>query len=334
MSAEVESMMYAREVPWHGFGTKVDGLQTAEEAIVAAGLDWEVVSRPIYIRQIGTAKGKIVKVPGYVANVRNRDSAPLGVVSPGYRVVQNRTAFAMADEIVATGEAKYETAGSLREGRVVFLSMEIPKTVKVPGDDGDVKPYLLLVNSHDGSRAMRGVVTPIRTVCMNTMTLALREAHSEFRLRHTVNVMERVAEARAALGLTVQYLDAFESWAEKMVLSKVTPQQTLRTLLQVFPMKDVNPLKLSVEEMRRVIAAEPTTPAAKALSFVEHSPNVANVRGTAWGVLNGVAEYLQYGQFFRKSMFSAADNRVTSIVLNGPAAQKQQKAATILASLS
>lgn len=330
MPAEVESLMYAREVPWHGFGQKVDGLQTAEEAIVAAGLDWEVGHRPLFYRDPTNPKGTVKKISDRVATVRMTDGKYLGITSPGYHIFQNRTAFDFADAIVESGEAKYETAGSLREGKVVFLSMEIPKTVSVDGENEDMRPYLLVANSHDGSRALSARITTVRVVCMNTLNMALGNRNNEIKLRHTRNAEEKVAEAQRALGLTFEYLDRFEAIGRKMLLTKIDERDVLRTMLQVFPIKDVNPLLLNADEIRKVLSNQATTPAAKAMSMYERSDNLANVRGTRWGVFNGIAEYLDFGQFYRSRGVPAADNRATSILLGGPAAQKKEKAAAIL----
>jgi len=335
MPANVETMMYAREVPWHGFGTKVDGLQTAAEAVIAAGLDWEVQKRPLFYRDPTNPKGNVRKIDEKVATVRMSDGKYLGVVSPAYAVVQPATVFDMFDAIVQSEEAKYETAGSLRDGRVIFISMEIPKTVKVPGDDGEIRPYLLGVNGFDGRYALKGAVTPIRSVCENTVNMALKAAVSSFSLRHTSGIEDRIAEAQRALGLTYEYLDKFEAIAEKMLLTKLTPKQVLTTVAQVFPIKDVNPLKLTLDELKKAIdESGNTSPALKALATVNSSDNIANIRDTAWGVFNGIAEYLDYGMFYRSRGVSAADNRATSILLDGPAAQKKSKAAEILVALS
>jgi phage/plasmid-like protein (TIGR03299 family) len=341
MPAEVETLMYAREVPWHGFGTKVEGLQTAEEAIAAAELDWIVEQKPLFVRDIKNPKGTIKKVDGRVANVRMSDGAVLGVVAPSYRVVQNVDAFAFADAIVETGEAKYETAGALRGGKTVFLSMEIPKEIKVPGDDGEVRPYLLVANGHDGSMALRALITPIRVVCANTLSAALGSHKSEIRLRHTTGIEKRVEEAQRALGLTFAYLDEFEREAERMLLRKITDRDVLRTMLALWPIKEVNPLKLNADELRRVVFAahpkgrdaEPMV-AAKALRMYESSPNLDNIRGTQWGLLNGIVEFLDYGTEYRSREVSAADNRASSILLGGNAATKKQKAADLIAALN
>lgn len=332
MPAEVESLMYARAVPWHGFGTKVDGLQTAADAIVSAGLAWPVEQKPLFVRDVTNPKGTIKKVDGKVANIRMSDGKVLGLVSPSYKVVQNVDAFAMADAIVESGEAKYETAGSLRGGKVVFLSMEIPKHVKVPGDDGEHRPYLLVTNGHDGTMALRAMVTLIRVVCMNTLTAALGSHSAEIRLRHTSGVTERVEEAQRTLGLTYAYLDEFEQTAARMLLTKLGDKDVLRAITTLFPIKDVNPAKLSAAELTRVLANEKnlTSQAAKVLRLYQTSDNIANVRGTGWGLYNAVAEGLDYATGYRSREDSAEGNRATAILLGGAAAKTKQKAADLI----
>lgn len=93
MAANVETMFYVREKPWHGLGTNVEEAPTSKEALIAAGLNWNVRSEDIHLEN-----GKIVE--GYKANVRDTDRAVLGVVTDRYRVVQNREAFAFTDALL------------------------------------------------------------------------------------------------------------------------------------------------------------------------------------------------------------------------------------------
>ncbi len=109
MAAEVESMFYVRETPWHGLGTRVEDAPTSEDALRLAGLDWDVIQEKIF-----TANGNIVK--DYYANIRSSDHKVLGVVSGRYQIVQNRDAFAFTDELLGKG-VQYETAGARKEGR-------------------------------------------------------------------------------------------------------------------------------------------------------------------------------------------------------------------------
>lgn len=109
MAANVESMFYTREKPWHGLGTMVQEAPSSGEALVLADLDWNVIQKPIE-----TADG--IPVPGFKANIRDSDGQVLGVVTDRYKVVQNREAFAFSDELLGEG-VTYETAGSLQNGR-------------------------------------------------------------------------------------------------------------------------------------------------------------------------------------------------------------------------
>ena len=120
MSANVETMMYVREVPWHGLGTKVEEAPNSKEAMKLAEIDWKVESKPIF-----NEKG--IEIPGYFSNVRSSDGSVLGVVGSRYKIVQNEEAFEFTDSLVDTEEVVYETAGSLRNGKCVWLLARMPK---------------------------------------------------------------------------------------------------------------------------------------------------------------------------------------------------------------
>ena len=180
MAHEVETMFSARELPWHGLGTVTEDVLTAKEAIETAGLDWEVELRSLFVSLPG---GNRKKIEDRKAVMRTTDDAVLGIVSPLYVPFQNRDAFAFTDNLVDSGDAKYETAGSLRDGRVVFLTMKVPFGMQVDGNDAH-DLYIVLRTSHDGSTAVSVAVTPIRVVCMNTMTMALRSARHKWSMRH------------------------------------------------------------------------------------------------------------------------------------------------------
>lgn len=138
---QVESMFSVRKKPWHGLGTIVKEAPDSADAIRLAGLDWTVVQEPIY-----TNFNKLVE--GYRANVRISDRKVLGVVSDRYKVVQNIDAFSFTDELLGKG-VRYETAGSLQEGRKVWLLARLPREYIIAGER--ISPYLVFSNTHDGS---------------------------------------------------------------------------------------------------------------------------------------------------------------------------------------
>ena len=118
--------MYVREKPWHGLGTEVAEAPTSADALRFAGLDWTVRQEPVF-----NCRGGIID--GYRANIRSTDDAVLGIVGERYKVVQNADAFRFTDELVG-GEARYETAGSLRGGKQIWLLARMPER-KIAGDE-------------------------------------------------------------------------------------------------------------------------------------------------------------------------------------------------------
>ncbi len=155
MAANVETMFFTgRTAPWHGLGTMVENAPTSEDALILAGLDWKVVQKNLV-----TEDG--FSVPGFKANVRDLDNRTLGVVTDRYKVVQNDEAFSFTDSLLGEG-VTYETAGSLQEGRRTWILAKLPQRYIISGDE--LTPYLVFMNSHDGTGAIKAAMTPIRVV--------------------------------------------------------------------------------------------------------------------------------------------------------------------------
>ena len=167
MPANVETMFYVREKPWHGLGVEVKEAPTSADALVYAGLDWAVMQENVY------TEGGIL-VPGYRVNLRSTDNAALGIVSDRYKVVQNEDAFQFTDDLLGEG-VTYETAGALQGGRKVWMLARMPHRYIIAGDE--IAPYLVVMNSHDGSSGIKVAMTPIRVVCQNTLNLEIGRAH-------------------------------------------------------------------------------------------------------------------------------------------------------------
>ena len=228
MSANVESMFYVRETPWHGLGTKVLDAPASKEALALAGLDWRVLQEPIY-----TSAEEVID--GYKANVRDSDRRVLGVVTDRYKVIQNDEAFAFTDGLLGEG-VKYETAGSLQGGRRVWLLAHMPHEYIISGER--ISPYLLFSNTHDGSGAIKVALTPIRVVCQNTLNLALSEAKRSWSMIHTGDIREKMQEARDTLFLAEHYMDELGKEFESLRMKKLTDKQVLEYIEVLLPIED------------------------------------------------------------------------------------------------
>ena len=228
MSANVESMFYVRETPWHGLGTRVMEAPDSRDALIAAGLDWNVVQEPIY-----TAENALIN--GYKANVRDSDRRVLGVVTDRYKVVQNQEAFAFTDELLGQG-VRYETAGSLQDGRKVWLLAHMPHEYIISGER--ISPYLLFSNTHDGSGAIKVALTPIRVVCNNTLNLALGTAQRSWSMIHTGNIQSKMKEAKDTLFKAERYMDELGKEFEKLRMKKLSDQEVMDYIEILLPIEE------------------------------------------------------------------------------------------------
>ena len=215
MAHMIESMFSVREKPWHGLGTIVMEAPASAEALRLAGLDWNVVQEPVY-----TDNQELIK--GYKANMRSFDRRVLGVVSDRYKVVQNTDAFSFTDELLGRG-VRYETAGSLQEGRKVWLLARLPKEYVIAGER--ISSYLVFSNTHDGSGSVKVAVTPVRVVCNNTLNLALETAKRSFSMIHTGNIHDKIQEAKDTLFMAENYMDNLGIEFEQLRRVKMTDAQ-------------------------------------------------------------------------------------------------------------
>lgn len=325
MAHEVETMAYVgnRGLPWHiaetrDRSTELDDLVSGSEMLVAAGLNWAVDQRTLYVP--GT-DGGFVEVPGWVSNTRMSDSKSLGVVRPSYKVLQNEALAAFGDALVDDGGAKYETAGSLRGGQMVFMSMELPEHIKVAGDDSDYRTYLLLTNGHDGWHKFTAVVTVVRAVCANTVSAALQGAQQRFAISHRSDLEGRVGEARRALNLTFKFEQTFADTAATLAAKSLSERQVEAILTDLFPYaEDIKPGKF-----------EQTT-FAKVFENWKTSDTIApDMRGTGWGVFNAVAEYLDHFADYRGgSRLDSQSTKAEALLIGRAAATKDHVLAALL----
>lgn len=278
MSHEIESIMYVsneennRFKPWHGLGTPIANALTSAEAIKIAGLDWKVVSKPIYV------EGKVVE--NYVANVRDCDDKVMGIVTNRYSIVQNSEAFDFTDNLISQ-EVRYETAGSLFGGKKIWLLAKM-STTQILGDD--VEPYICFTNTHDGTGAVRCIMTPTRVVCNNTLNFALNNAKRSWSTRHTGDIKQKLEQAKISLGLAHKYMEELEKQADIMANTKISEEEVNNIVSGLFPIneEDSDRKKNNMKQMRD--------------GFIScyFAPDIAKFMNTKWGVINAAADFADH----------------------------------------
>lgn len=243
MAANVEQMMYVREKPWHGLGKELQSPPTSKEAIVAAGLDWKVESKPIF-----DANG--IEIPGWKANTRDKDNQVLGVVGKKYCIVQNENAFDFTDSLVDDGMV-YETAGSLNGGKKIWLLGKMPD-IQILNDK--IEPYVCFVNSHDGTGAIKVCMTDVRVVCNNTLNFALSTAKRMWSTIHVGNMDAKLDEAKYTLGLIQEYNDALRIDCEKMAQAKMSDDEFEKIFDELYPIDYQEDSRRKIENINNIKA--------------------------------------------------------------------------------
>ena len=241
MAANVETMFYVRTTPWHGLGVRVESALNSHEALEKSGLDWRVIQKPIM-----TSSGD--PIPGYRANIRNTDEKILGVVTDRYRVVQNHEAFAFTDALLGEG-VKYETAGSLQDGRKIWLLARLPDKYIIEGEQ--IEPYLVFSSSHDGSGAIKVCMTPIRVVCQNTLNIALSSARRMWSTIHVGDLAHKMDEAHNTLLLAEKYMGKLGAEFSRLAKVKMSDAKVLEYIDMLLPMDD-NPTSLHKKNVTRI----------------------------------------------------------------------------------
>jgi phage/plasmid-like protein (TIGR03299 family) len=283
-----DSMFSVRKGPWHGLGVVLDEPPaTIADAIQASGLNWRVEREPIAIDRgdVTTAhdwwQPRCEQIPGYYATVRQDTRTVLGIVGERYRIVQNHEAFAFVDQLLGSS-LNFETAGSLNGGRRVWVLTTLPEHVEVGGDP--VRPYVLLMNSHDGSTAVIAATTPVRVVCQNTLNWGLERARQKFSIRHTEQISRRVHVGRRVLDLSINYCEQFKSTGNQLASERCTERQLQRVLDELYPSGTEDSL---TERTRRGRGDTKQ----RIVELFLHGDTQGNAPGSKWAAVNAIVEY-------------------------------------------
>ncbi|GLB30041.1 hypothetical protein LAD12857_19640 [Lacrimispora amygdalina] len=281
MPSNVETMFYTRKKPWHGLGEMVMEAPTSKEALALAGLDWQVIQKPIE-----TVDG--IPIPGFKANIRDIDEKVLGVVTDRYKVVQNEEAFSFTDELLGEG-VTYETAGSLQEGRRNWILARLPQRYIISGEE--VTPYLVFMNSHDGTGAIKAAMTPIRVVCNNTLNLALKNAKRIWSTNHTGNISEKLDDARDTLFYANFYMAELGKAIDSLNRMKLTDRQVYEYIDALFPLLE-NPTEQQRKNLMQIKEE------VKTRYF--DAPDLQHVGKNAYRFINAVSDFSTHSKPLRE----------------------------------
>ena len=333
---------WAGDTPWHGLGTQAEALMTATEALKLGNLDWTVEKRPLYNR---TELGEVEVVENTYGVFRkqiNEDGSHSWIalnrgtaVGRVWKPFQNIEAMDFLDELVQTQEAKIEVVGALGKGEKVWVLAKLPDSILINGVD-KVDQYILIVNSHDGSGSLKIFLTPIRVVCNNTLTMALRGRQGGYNIRHTGKLHDRLEQAREVLGIVNKDFLAWGEMAQSLVEVKLTEDEMESYFIDVlnltvcdeeFLLNEDGTIKLNKDgSPRRSNKGKRAQGMLNTLKgLLGNEKNTLNgMEGTAWAAYNALTEAVDHN-FTRLANGKVSTKRMES-ALFGTYSRTKQKA--------
>lgn len=286
-------MTNTRTSTWENIGTTINETKI-DDVLVKAGLDYAVIASPLFTEM----NGKKIEVKSN--NVIMKSTGDIcGVVSDKYVPMQNKDAFDFINYI--NEDIHFVKAGETKSG-LVYVIGELNE-MNILGDK--FKTHLIFQNSHNGKYQLAMSICPLRIICQNQFNLSFKESNATYLIRHTKNVESRMAIASESLHKISDYMNSFKQKAELFAQQKVDATQVTKFLNYMFPakenMSDKALIKLEDEK-------------AKFLKAYNSEDN-QNFKGSAWGLLNGLTDYITHKEFKRKVELPEEKKFIETIVV-------------------
>jgi len=314
MSHEVETMAYAGQTPWHGLGVPVSNDLTPQQMMQKAGLDWRVREAESFIE----FNGEIVKT-GQKSLIRETDGKILTNVGKDWKSLQNSEAFEFFGEYVMAGDMEMHTAGSLKEGRMVWALAKVKDSFELfKGDQVDA--YFLFANPHQYGKSIDIRFTPIRVVCNNTLSLSLNQettAKSAVKVGHRTEFNPE--SVKEALGIATEKMQTYKEYAAFLGSKRFTAEKLVEYYNTVWPRttdKRVQNQALSADTLSRN--------AKSCLDNLDSQPGAHFAEGSWWQAFNAVTFNTDHQQGRNE------DNRLYSSWFGGNQTRKANALQTAL----
>jgi len=266
------SMAYAGDLPWHGLGTKVPNDLTPEQMLQAAGLDWTVDPVDLFA-EVGGQK----LATGHRALVRSLDQKVIDVITDDWNPMQNHEAFEFFNDFVGAGDMEMHTAGSLRDGKIVWALAKVNESFELFGGKDQVDSYLLFTNPHSYGQSIDVRFTPIRVVCNNTLTLSLNQTAKQM-----VKVSHRrefdADMVKETLGVAKHKLEQYKEMAQHLSQKRYKNEDVVDYFKRVFP------VLTSKEDSQKDLSKSATA----ALDLMHTQPGAEFGEGSFWQLFNTV----------------------------------------------
>ncbi|OOL35277.1 DUF932 domain-containing protein [Pseudomonas sp. FSL W5-0299] len=296
MAHLIEHMAYVGATPWHGLGSQLSPKQPLEVWQQEAGMDWQIQESPVrFMADAVGHLGTIHTFPEQKVLYRSDSKEALSVVSQRYQVVQPREVLEFYRDLTERSGYELETAGVLKGGRKLWALAKTGQSTAIKGNDV-VNGYVLLATSCDGTLATTATPTTVRVVCNNTLTISLSGATRAIKVPHSTRFDSQAVKKQ--LGIAVSQWDEFMYRIRALAERKVQWTEAMSFFMEVLcdtsaydPIPNVLPNKRAMEKVQSLYESK------------GRGSEMESARGTAWGLLNAVTEYVDHERRARSTEY-------------------------------
>lgn len=309
MPAYFDTGFSVRKPAWHGLATVLDDYpRNIMQAREDAGLTWEPELVPTYQRIVTPSvvqdgeqwylqeEERFEEVPDSRLVRRDDNQTVIGTgLSTRYTPITNREMFNVLEALVDQG-LKIETAGSIKDGAIVWALAYLDQPYTLPGDDSVSFPYLAIVNSHDGKSAMRAMATQVRIICWNTVMAAFMDSERSglyYQFRHKGDVQERIDEAKQSIAGMTKDRDDWIELANRLLGIPVTQSSYAAFVREFLP--EPPPGTTTDRVMNNIETARAQ------FAYFYNGPQNEGGNGTALQLVNTAIEYLDHARGYRNT---------------------------------
>lgn len=316
MAHLLESMAYVGQTPWHSLGNQLPAKQPIEVWADKAGMNWKILETPVrYMTEQAGSLGSIMSFEEQKVLYRSDTRAPLSVVSQRYQVVQPQAVLEFYRDLTQVSGFELETAGVLKEGKKFWALAKTGKEAALKGGD-NVKGYILLATSCDGTLATTATPTTVRVVCNNTLSIAMDGNTCAVKVPHSTTFDAQAVKRQ--LGIAVSQWDGFMYRMKTLSECKVKSHEAMNYFLKVMcqtqsPASQQSSANLALTNERALKKVQ------ELYEGKGRGAELASANGTAWGLLNAVTEYVDHE---RRS--KSQDHRLDSAWFGAGATLKQR----------
>lgn len=287
-------MTMTRTSTWNNIGTTIN-TNDFSKVLSSAGLDYTVESKPVFTN----FNNENIEIPNRKAIVRD-DGHVYQVLSKNYTPIQNAEAFDFINYI--DEDIHFVKAGETQSG-LIYIIGELPE-VNILGDK--FIPHVIFQNSHNGKYPLATSICPLRIVCQNQFKIAFKQSNSTFVIRHTKNIASKMKMASETLENVSSYMKIFNEKAEMFSKKNVSESQITKFINFLFPI---------TEDMSDKLIASVEEEKMKFIKAYKSEDNL-NFKGSAWGLINGLTDYITHKDYKRKVEYKDEKKFVETILIS------------------